>query len=370
MLLAALLSTGAVPVLAQITPAAPTLLLYENPAKGFSIEYPAAWIPIEENDTASHVIVSFVSLPETPDDQFAETVTVTSEELPQAMTLQQYTDIGMQVITSAFPNATIVEESDNATLAGNPAHSVVFDTTLGATMTGAPIDGRIMQIWTVADGEAFVVTFNAEKARYEEFVDTANAMFDSFALMSANSSASTNASNNTAIATTSDNSTGVGNAELDEAKQGYLAAWNNTQLQEGFSTFIESYSDLGYGVYAEHPSNIFQPGETISLYIEPVGFSHTPVLDEEGNTLYQMNLTASAEMMYSNGSVVATVADLFPIVIVSHSKNTELYLTVDITQSEPFPEGEYAITYTITDGQTGESFEIDKDIRIAEIVTT
>jgi hypothetical protein len=158
--------------------------------------------------------------------------------------------------------------------------------------------------------------------------------------------------------------------DFESARQQYLDAWNQTEFQSVFSTFIEPYSEQGYGVYTDHPSDIFSPGDTITLYLEPVGFSHMPVLDEQGNTLYQMNLTAKVAIEDDAGNLLATIEDLPPFELVSHRKNTELYMTVTVTQQEPFPEGAYRLTYEIGDGQTGETILLTKDIRVAQTVSS
>jgi len=49
----------------------------------------------------------------------------------------------------------------------------------------------------------------------------------------------------------------------------------------------------------------------------------------------------------------------------SHHKNKELTLTVCLTQTKPFPPGEYVLKYTIHDLPSGNSFDIIKNIRIA-----
>ena len=49
----------------------------------------------------------------------------------------------------------------------------------------------------------------------------------------------------------------------------------------------------------------------------------------------------------------------------SHHKNKELTLTVSLTQTKPFPPGEYVLEYTIHDLPSGNSFDIIKNIRIA-----
>src|SRR5919199_3132828 len=65
---------------------------------------------------------------------------------------------------------------------------------------------------------------------------------------------------------------------LEAARQQYLLAWNDTAFTSQLDLFIEEGSSLGYGVYREHvPANVFTSGETIVLYVEPVGFAHKPI---------------------------------------------------------------------------------------------
>src|SRR5215203_7093269 len=67
----------------------------------------------------------------------------------------------------------------------------------------------------------------------------------------------------------------IGNplAQLDAARQQFLSAWNNTAFTSQFDVFIAEGSNSGYGIYREHlPANVFRPGETMVLYVEPVGF--------------------------------------------------------------------------------------------------
>src|SRR5919109_1120651 len=87
-----------------------------------------------------------------------------------------------------------------------------------------------------------------------------------------------NTTTSTTPATTT-TATAATNMTLDDAREQYLSVWNQTEFNATFSTFIEPFSAAGYGVYEERSSNVFAPGETIVLYVEPVGFSHRQLLD-------------------------------------------------------------------------------------------
>ena len=93
----------------------------------------------------------------------------------------------------------------------------------------------------------------------------------------------------TATAPSTTNVTATDNMTIEDARELYLSVWNQTEFNATFSTFVEAFSAAGYGVYEER-SNVFAPGETIVLYVEPVGFAHRQIIDEEGATIIRFIL--------------------------------------------------------------------------------
>jgi hypothetical protein len=182
-----------------------------------------------------------------------------------------------------------------------------------------------------------------------------------------------NQSESISAAATNLTATTTNNMTIEDAKELYLSVWNQTEFNATFSTFVEPFSAAGYGVYEER-SNIFAPGETIVLYVEPVGFAHKQIIDERGgnnNTLlYLMNMTSDYKIAAANGTelelqIIEDEQGLRNIT--SHRPNTEMYLTLTLTpEVQPLPVGRYVITYSVTDEISGESFELEKDITVAE----
>jgi hypothetical protein len=171
-------------------------------------------------------------------------------------------------------------------------------------------------------------------------------------------------------------------AELEAARQQYLSAWNNTVFTSQFDVFVAEGTGGLYGEYREHvPANVFRPGETIVLYVEPVGFGHLPITDTSaqglGNTdaasrtLYLMNMTADIIGTDSGGAQFFAIEDLAVASnLISHRQMTEVPMTLTLTQEEPFPVGEYIITYVVDDHVTGQSFQIDRPITIDDDAVT
>jgi hypothetical protein len=188
----------------------------------------------------------------------------------------------------------------------------------------------------------------------------------------ANVTDANNKSASTSVTTT--NLTATNNMTIEDAKELYLSVWNQTEFNASFSTFIEPFSAAGYGVYEER-SNIFAPGETIVLYVEPVGFAHKQIIDEERGSnnstmLYLMNMTSDYKIAAANGTELELqlIEDKQGLRnITSHRPNTEMYLTLTLTpEVQPLPIGSYVITYSVTDEISGESFELEKDITVAQ----
>ena len=181
------------------------------------------------------------------------------------------------------------------------------------------------------------------------------------------------ATNNTSTRNTTitiANVTSTNNMTIEEAKELYLSVWNQTEFNATFSTFVEPFSAAGYGVYEER-SNIFAPGETIVLYVEPVGFAHKQIIDKEGSNnntmLYLMNMTADYEIAAANGTKLQLIEDMQVGNITSHRPNTEMFLTLTLTpEVQSLPIGSYVITYSVTDEISGESFNLEKNITVAE----
>ncbi len=140
----------------------------------------------------------------------------------------------------------------------------------------------------------------------------------------------------------------------------------NGTFASALDLFVIPDSIGGYGVYEEHPSNAFSPGEDIVLYVEPVGFSHEPVGPTlpDNQTLYLMNFTADIVISDTEGNVLGGFQDLPIQQIVSHHQNKEINLVITLSQSQPFPPGDYRLLYTIHDEPSGNTFELAKDVKI------
>ena len=364
-----------------------TSSVYENPQHGIEIRHPEDWIYLEGAEGAETAFpldffnVVFVS----PMDAFEVGRTLESGETPEVppavavmmselpigtADVRQFGNYLTEFLTSE--GQQIISTNPNATLSGMPALEVVTVEPENRT--------RNFYVSTVQGNIAYSIGYTSHESRFDQSLPIAQDMISSFTITDETSTtAAPNTPTTNQFLTPSesppptttdggiDNNNNSQATSLEAARQQYLQVWNQTEFQIGFNTFIEPGSAPGYGVYEERENNnIFRPGETIQLYAEPVGFGRQPIIDEDtGNTLYSIDLAADIILSDVNGNEIATIEDLPMPDIISHRQNTELHLTLTVTQESPFPVGDYIVSYIVHDQVTGESFEIDKRITIA-----
>lgn len=148
-------------------------------------------------------------------------------------------------------------------------------------------------------------------------------------------------------------------------EQGIITS--NGTFASSLDLYVVPESVGGYGVYEKRLSNTFAPGEDIVLYSEPIGFSYKPIVSNLTNdeTQYLMNFTADLVITDTEGNVLGGFQDLPISEIISHHQNKEVNLVITLSQSSPFPEGNYKVLYTVHDEPSGNTFEITKDITIS-----
>jgi serine/threonine-protein kinase len=136
---------------------------YSNPTFGIRIQYPSDWGRLDlsflENNSAD---IDFYPL---DDISGAKAVKIQVDTLPlQNMTLDDYTDIQI--------NSTEEQllDSNTTVLANLSAHEIVF-TNLGI---------KTMQVWTIKDDKVYTITYTAEEEDFQNDLQVAKMMIESF----------------------------------------------------------------------------------------------------------------------------------------------------------------------------------------------
>ena len=145
-------------------------LTYNDPRHGFNIQYSPDWKFTELKEP--HVYVIFTSPSEDISEDFYENVLVLTEKQLIPITLDDYTEISIAQIGGT--NFEILESS-KTTLAGLPAHKIIF-----TGIDSSDTEFKQISMWTIKDDMAYIVAYTATTDTYDSFLPTAQKMTDSF----------------------------------------------------------------------------------------------------------------------------------------------------------------------------------------------
>ncbi|MFH1563605.1 MAG: PsbP-related protein [Nitrospirota bacterium] len=147
---------------------------YNNPGDGIRIKYPKDWTK-QEKIMGMNVI--FSSPLESDSDTFQENVNVIVQDLSaQPMTLDEYTKLSLEQVKQIVTDASI-PYSSATTLDGNSANRIIYTGRVGI------YNIKWMQIYTIKDNTAYILTYTAETDKYNDFLDTAQEMINSFEII-------------------------------------------------------------------------------------------------------------------------------------------------------------------------------------------
>ena len=147
---------------------------YQNEQFGISINCPQEW-DIAEN--LAGTVAAFLSPQEGPKNEFRENLTIAIEDLAeQQLTLDQYTEIGLQQIKQIISKFKIIEKVSNGTLASAPSKKFMY----------AGVQGKFKlnwhSEWTIINNKAYVLTWTGEKKEFNKLLPVFKQMNDSFSV--------------------------------------------------------------------------------------------------------------------------------------------------------------------------------------------
>jgi eukaryotic-like serine/threonine-protein kinase len=145
-------------------------LTYEDITTGISIQFPSNW----EKSVNLDNFVTFRAPPETDTRIYPAALGLKIQELAsKSVLLQEITKVQISELKKSNPNLEF-SESTSTTLAGIPAYRVVF------TSTDNQVERKAMQIWTIIDNKAILITYKAQPDKYSTYLPTIERMIGSF----------------------------------------------------------------------------------------------------------------------------------------------------------------------------------------------
>lgn len=146
---------------------------FESALAGVRIQYPSSWerSDLLQSNPPLTLIVMFLSPKESSLD-LRQNINLVLEDLPAAMTLAEYTQLGIAMEKDFFDDYEVVESKDILLAGAYRAHRVIFT---ARTPEG---DMTFEQLWTLRGNVAHVWTFADSASTFEQNVGTFERMMD------------------------------------------------------------------------------------------------------------------------------------------------------------------------------------------------
>lgn len=146
-------------------------LTHEDITTGISIQFPSNW----EKSVNLDNFVTFRAPPETDTRIYPAALGLKIQELAsKSVLLEEVTKLQISELKKSNPNLEF-SESTSTTLAGKPAYRVVFTAT-----DNNQVERKAMQIWTIIDNKAILITYKAQPDKYSTYLPTIERMIGSF----------------------------------------------------------------------------------------------------------------------------------------------------------------------------------------------
>lgn len=151
-------------------------LTYENSNYGFKIKYPQNWKVQAIDDPITGEVAKF--LPPSKSELFglAAQVVVKIEDL-EPISLTEYAKSSIEEIRQFLPGAIILDDNRKATLGDRPAYELTYK----GVQDGIAV--QKMEVATLWQYKAHVLTYEAEAGDYSNWEPTARQIVDSFELL-------------------------------------------------------------------------------------------------------------------------------------------------------------------------------------------
>jgi serine/threonine-protein kinase len=152
----------------------PSLEAYNIESYGISIQRPKTWQPEERPDRITGNVVKFISPLVNDSDKYSENVNLVVQNLSEnRSTLEQFTPFRLDVIKKSSPKIKVIQEGQQK-LANREAYQVTY------TLEEDGMSLERLQIWTVKERKAYILTYTAQPNQYSQYLPTVKQMINSF----------------------------------------------------------------------------------------------------------------------------------------------------------------------------------------------
>jgi hypothetical protein len=134
---------------------------------------------------------------------------------------------------------------------------------------------------------------------------------------------------------------GNGAGAFEAIEEAYTLVWRRMPMSLRTALLVDSAA--GFGDYVAHGDAPYRPGETVTVYIEPVGYGWIVAADG-----YRIALKADVEIRNPAGIIYAKADDFAELAHTSLSRNREFNVTLAMVLPQ-LRAGDYELRVTLRD---------------------
>jgi len=151
------------------------------------------------------------------------------------------------------------------------------------------------------------------------------------------------------------------NKAVEELEEALAIVKSKADLEFVNVTFTDEEA-WGFGMYNQREDTIFAQGETFLMYGEARNYT----IKEIKKDLYEIYLKEDIYILDKNNNVLFKQEDFLDYHITSHSKNIDLFINNTLTQTSPFPVGDYKFLLVLKDVFSEKTTEVTIDFTVVE----
>ncbi len=151
------------------------------------------------------------------------------------------------------------------------------------------------------------------------------------------------------------------NEAVEELEEALIVVRRKADLEFVNVTFTDEEA-WGFGMYNQREDAIFAQGETFLMYGEARNYT----IKEIKKDLYEIYIKEDMYILDKNNNVLFKQEDFLDYHITSHSKNFDLFITNTLTQTSPFPVGNYKFLLVLKDVFSGKTTEVTIEFTVVE----
>ncbi len=151
------------------------------------------------------------------------------------------------------------------------------------------------------------------------------------------------------------------NEAVGELEEALAIVKSKADLEFVNITFTDEEA-WGFGMYNTRKDANFAQGETFLIYGEARNYT----IKEIKKDLYEIYIKEDMYILDKNNNVLFKQEDFLDYHITSHSKNFDLFITNTLTQTSPFPVGNYKFLLVLKDVFSGKITEVTIDFTVVE----